>query len=294
MKNLLFKDFEGNSQNPRDLKINPICGGWTALIILSFIGISIIISLIRLGFAADEGQAPSTFTVVVMLLCIMLIVILLIGGLEIIPPKYGVTATFFGKYKGEFTQNGFWFFHPFVSMEKTSLRDISSETKIHKVTDQEGNPINMGIAFVWKVKSMYDALYEVDNYKEYLANQADAALRKVAKKHIYPYETEQVIQEICKEINDHVSKAGLEVSDGNVVTMAYAEEIAHAMLQKQQAKAVIAGRKEIVEGAVGIVDDTVEAFEKKGISFTPDEKNRFARELVLVITGDRVTPTISM
>ena len=250
------------------------------------------------------GTVALILSIVVMVIC-YIAAILILPGLKVLKPQEALVLTLFGKYVGTLKSEGFYFVNPFVTAvnpaagtklnqsgdieasnskvkvnsssevlsKKISLKMMTLSNTKQKINDCLGNPIEIGIAVIWRVKDTAKAVFNVDNYKEYLSLQCDAALRNIVR--LYPYDvsnnvdttgdgefddgslrgsSEVVAQRIKQEIQDKVAEAGLEIVEARITYLAYAPEIAAVMLQRQQASAIIDARKMIVDGAVGMVE----------------------------------------
>ena len=249
------------------------------------------------------GTMALVLSIVVMVIC-YIAAILILPGLKVLKPQEALVLTLFGKYVGTLKSEGFYFVNPFVTAvnpaagtklnqsgdieasnskvkvnsssevlsKKISLKMMTLSNTKQKINDCLGNPIEIGIAVIWRVKDTAKAVFNVDNYKEYLSLQCDAALINIVR--LYPYDvsnnvdttgdgefddgslrgsSEVVAQRIKQEIQDKVAEAGLEIVEARITYLAYAPEIAAVMLQRQQASAIIDARKMIVDGAVGMV-----------------------------------------
>src|ERR1700704_504832 len=213
---------------------------------------------------------------VVMVASVTVLVVALVcfGGLFVVNPGDAKALILFGSYKGTVKQPGFWFANPFLTKRKISLRIRNFETAKLKVNDNRANPIEIAAIVVWKVVETAEALFEVDDYQKYVAVQSESAVRAVAQS--YPYDshadneealsthTAEVSLALQKAIQDRLAKAGVEVIEARISHLAYSPEIAQAMLQRQQAGAIIAARSKIVEGAVGMVEHALQMLSDKG------------------------------
>jgi regulator of protease activity HflC (stomatin/prohibitin superfamily) len=237
--------------------------GWIALLI----GIALIIYL-ALGFLGQIGAGDLSPTALVRLGGAVLTLILLGRGLVTLEPKQAAVLTFFGKYAGTIRRDGLWFYNPLCARRKLSLRVINTTTPTLKVNDLGGNPIEVAAIVVWAVEDTARASFAVEYYERFLAQQAESALRQVVGGH--PYDSQErgqglrgnmegVSSELKRAIGSHVAIAGIAVLDARLAHLAYASEIAGVMLRRQQAEAVLAARRTIVEGAVGLVAHAVEA-----------------------------------
>jgi regulator of protease activity HflC (stomatin/prohibitin superfamily) len=226
--------------------------------------------------------------------------IMMVPGFFFLNPNGSKVLTLFGKYVGTVKENGFFWVNPFYSKQTISLRARNFDSERVKVNDKMGNPIIISVILVWKVKDTFAAAFEVDDYENFVRVQTDAAVRKLAGK--YPYDNfddegaevtlrsgqEEVNDNLEKELDERLSIAGIEVTEARIGYLAYAQEIAGAMLKRQQASAVVAARLKIVEGAVGMVETALEELSKKSIIELDEEKKAaMVSNLMVVLCGDR-------
>ena len=227
----------------------------------------------------------------------------LMGGLFIVHPNEAKALVLFGTYKGTVRKDGFWFANPFLIKQPISLRIRNFETAKLKVNDNHSNPIEIAAIVVWKVVDSAEALYEVENYLRYVEVQSESALRAVAVQ--YPYDshtageislsqqTSEVSVTLEKLLVERLLKAGVEVIEARISHLAYSQEIAAAMLQRQQASAIIAARQKIVEGAVGMVEMALEMLSAKSIVVLDNErKAAMVSNLLVVLCSDRATQPV--
>ena len=276
------------------------------------------------------------------ILLIVISIVLFVGdfflmpGLKVLKPQEALVLTLFGDYIGTLKGEGFYFVNPFctsinpaakttlsqsgdvkkntitanevqMSSNKISLKMMTLNNAVQKINDCLGNPVEIGIAVIWKVSDTYKAVFNVDNYKEYLSLQCDSALRNVVR--IYPYDvssnidttgdgiaddgslrgsSEIVAQRIKEEIQEKVQEAGLEIIDARITYLAYAPEIASVMLQRQQAAAIIDARKMIVDGAVGMVEMALDRLKENNVVDLDDErKAQMVSNLLVVLCGNK-------
>lgn len=228
-------------------------------------------------------------------------------GLVIVNPNESSVLVLFGAYKGTIRKNGFWWVNPFYTKKKISLRARNLDSEPIKVNDKIGNPIMIGVVLVWKVRETFKAAFDVDDYVHFVNIQSEAAIRKLAGH--YPYDDfeaedkeltlrsggEEVNQKLEDEISERLTIAGIEVMEARINYLAYAQEIAGAMLKRQQATAIIAARKKIVEGAVGMVEMALESLSQKQIIELDDErKATMVTNLMVVLTSDKdVQPVVN-
>lgn len=233
--------------------------------------------------------------------------IILLKGLITIAPNYSRVLLFFGKYKGTVKHNGLFFINPFYSTQKVSLRSENLQGSMIKVNDKMGNPIEIAAVIVWKVRDTYKSCFGVQNYMEYVRTQSEAAVRHLAFS--FPYDNledkdadmtlrdggDEVNAILENELTDRLDRAGILIEEARITHLAYAPEIASAMLQRQQATAIVAARYKIVEGAVGMVDLALTQLKKDQIVELDDEKKAaMVSNLMVVLCGDqKATPIIN-
>lgn len=232
-----------------------------------------------------------------LLLCLLLVIFLSIG-FTIVNPNESCVLVLFGAYKGTIKTNGFYWVNPFFAKQKISLRARNFDSEPIKVNDKNGNPIKIGVVLVWKVENTYKAAFEVDEYEHFVVVQSEAALRKLAG--VYAYDNfddeevftlrsgvEEVNHELEREIIERLEMAGIHVIEARINYIAYSEEIASAMLRRQQATAVVAAREKIVEGAVGMVEMALEQLSgKEIIEFDEEGKASMVSNLMVVLCSD--------
>jgi regulator of protease activity HflC (stomatin/prohibitin superfamily) len=229
--------------------------------------------------------------------------VFLMAGLFMVNPNEGKVLQLFGAYKGTAKEQGLRWANPFLAKKKVSLRVRNFESSHLKVNDIDGNPIEIAAVVVWKVFETAEAIFEVDDYEHYVKVQSEAALRNLATSYAYDAHddaqvslrghTGAVADHLKREIHDRLVKAGVEVIEARLSHLAYAPEIAQAMLQRQQAGAIIAARQRIVEGAVGMVEMALDMLSKKSI-ITLDEERKasMVSNLLVVLCGDRSTQPV--
>jgi regulator of protease activity HflC (stomatin/prohibitin superfamily) len=226
-----------------------------------------------------------------------------LGGFFIVAPNEAKVLQLFGDYVGTAKTTGLRFVNPFYSKKKISLRVRNFESSHLKVNDFDGNPIEIGAVVVWRVVETAEAMFEVENYENYVTVQSEAALRNAATS--YPYDshhegevslrgsTAVVADHLKQEVQQRLQKAGVEVLEARISHLAYAPEIAASMLQRQQAGAIIAAREKIVQGAVGMVEMALESLSHKGIVQLDEErKAAMVSNLLVVLCGERAAQPI--
>ena len=228
---------------------------------------------------------------------------LLMAGLFMVNPNEGRVLQLFGNYAGTARTSGLRWANPFLTKRAVSLRVRNFESSHLKVNDFDGNPIEIASVVVWKVVDTAEAVFEVDDYEHYVRVQAEAALRNLATS--YPYDahddqqtslrghTTAVADHLKREVQDRLAKAGVQVIEARISHLAYAPEIAAAMLQRQQAGAIIAARQRIVEGAVGMVEMALHQLSAKSIVTLDDErKAAMVSNLLVVLCGERAAQPV--
>ena len=228
-------------------------------------------------------------------------------GLKVINPNESAVLILFGEYKGTIKNNGFFWVNPFYIKKKISLRACNLNREPIKVNDKLGNPIMIGIVMVWKVKDTFKASFVVDNYTHFVDIQSESATRKLAGHYAYDnFDDEQkeitlraggeeVHQALERELSERLSMAGIEVIEARISYLAYASEIAGAMLRRQQATAVVAARTKIVEGAVSMVELALDQLSKKKVvDLDEDKKATMISNLMVVLCSDKdTTPVVN-
>ena len=235
--------------------------------------------------------------------------ILLVPGFIMVQPNNSRVLLLFGKYIGSVKKNGFYWVNPFYTKKKISLRASNFDSERLKVNDKLGNPIMISTILVWRVQDTYKAAFDVDNYENFVRVQTDAAVRKLAS--MYPYDNfadeghveditlrssvNEVSEALEKEIDERLSIAGIEVLEARIGYLAYAQEIANAMLKRQQATAIVAARHKIVEGAVSMVEMAINQLGKKEIvDLDEDRKATMVSNLMVILCSDKdATPVVN-
>jgi regulator of protease activity HflC (stomatin/prohibitin superfamily) len=233
--------------------------------------------------------------------------IFLAVGFSVVDPNQSCVMVLFGAYKGTIKTNGFYWVNPFFVRKKISLRARNFDSETIKVNDKLGNPIMIGLVLVWKVDNTYKAAFGVDEFEHFVVVQSEAALRKLAG--MYPYDniedetarltlregTEEVNDQLEAEIKERLDMAGIQVIEARINHIAYAQEIAQAMLKRQQATAIVAARFKIVEGAVSMVEMALDELNKKHIVDLDEEKKAtMVSNLMVVLCGDKdATPVVN-
>lgn len=264
---------------------------------------------ILLLFFALLGVAAYCIALHLIPVAVILVVvsIFILPGFSVINPNEGIVITLFGVYKGTVKDNGFLWMNPFFTKKKVSLRAMNLNGTPIKVNDKVGNPIEIAAVIVWQVSDTAKAVFEVDNYHQFVAVQSEAAVRSLAG--AYPYdhfEDEEssitlragahiVNEKLEEELNERLSRAGIVILEARISHLAYSSEIAGAMLQRQQAQAVVAARKQIVEGAVGMVEMALAKLAERNIVDLDDErKAAMVSNLLVVLCAEKsVAPIVN-
>ncbi len=279
----------------REKVIRPLPGLPTVLVIIGILGLDT-------WQFINAAQREDPRGIILGMLVFVLTAIAL-GGFTVIQPNEARVLTLFGKYTGSVKEGGFWWVNPFTRKARISLRTRNFETAKLKVNDAHGNPIEIGAIVVWRVVDTAEAMFEVDDYEHYVKVQSESAVRGLASS--YPYDAHnsgeaalsshatEVAANLMSQVQERLGKAGVQVIEARISHLAYAQEIAHAMLQRQQAGAIIAARYKIVEGAVGMVENALELLAQKNILHLDDErKAAMVSNLLVVLCGERGTQPV--
>ena len=279
----------------RERENRPVAGLPVLLVLLVGAGLTI-------WGAVDAARNASPWLMVAYLAATV-VLIFLMAGVFVVNPNEGKVLQFFGDYVGTVKQPGLRWANPFYTKKVVSLRVRNFESGKLKVNDNEGNPIEIAAVVVWRVVDTAEAIFEVDDYNNYVKVQTESALRNLATSYPYDAHDEQtmslrgttmaVADHLKREIQDRMNRAGVEVLESRISHLAYAPEIAHAMLQRQQAGAIIAARQRIVEGAVGMVEMALEMLSKREIvALDDDRRAAMVSNLLVVLCGDKSTQPI--
>ena len=252
------------------------------------------------GYLAIRAESPAQ---IILAVVVVTVIFFLFAGLFVVDPNEARVLQLFGKYVGTVKVPGLKYANPFLTKKKISVKVRNFETGKLKVNDCNSNPIEIAAVVVWRVVDTAEALFEVDDYEEYVHVQSEAALRGLATQ--YPYDdhesgemaltshTGPIGDQLQREVQERLATAGVEVIESRISHLAYAPEIAHAMLQRQQASAVIAARRKIVDGAVGMVEMALEQLSEKAIIQLDEErKATMVSNLLVVLCSDRGTQPV--
>ena len=226
------------------------------------------------------------------------------SGFTIVQPNEARVVTFFGRYMGTVRQNGFLYTIPFSSKKRVPLKLINFVTDHLKVNDRNGNPIEIGAVVVWRVADAAQASFNVDDYKVFVANQSDIAIRALAAHYPYNSETEtslrgnidEIAEKLQQALQAKLAVAGITIEETRLTHLAYASEIAMAMLKRQQAVAIFQARRYMVENALAIIDEVIQHFDaKEGMTISDDKKAELINSLLIVMTSDKESsPVINL
>lgn len=294
--------FEGTRVDIAERQAWSINGGLGLILLILGLAAGIYLP-IQGGFRVDDGQSGGWMIVLGIILLVM--VGLFATAFTIVSPGDTKVVTFFGSYIGTIRKSGLQMTTPLTDKRKVSVKVHNFETHELKVNDADGNPVNIAAIVVWQVADTAKSVFAVEDFNEFVAVQSEAALRHVATAHPYdnpaPGEeslrgsTELVAAELAGEVADRIAIAGLEVIETRISSLAYAPEIAQAMLQRQQASAVIAAREQIVEGAVSMVRSALDQLESDDVVVLDEERKAamISNLLVVLCSDSRATPVVN-
>ncbi len=306
-------------ENKKTFKKNGMLVLISSIVVITLATLGIIFSAVLL----EDGTISEGLFGVILTVCIILITItcFAFAGLKSVKPNEALVLTLFGNFYGAIQESGFYFVNPFVqavypkeegegkldvNVTGVSLKTVSSKISLkamtlnnakQKVNDANGNPIEIGVVVIWRVIDPIKAVFDVDDYRKFVSIQSDSSIRTVARSYVYDGEDgEKSLTGSTKEISDKlqeiiqaaVVKGGIEIIDAKIAHLAYAPEIASAMLQRQQADAIIAARQKIVEGAVGMVEQALHDLSKRNVVELDDErKAQMVTNLLVVLCANK-------
>ncbi|MFJ8804805.1 SPFH domain-containing protein [Streptomyces sp. NPDC102490] len=275
-------------------------GGGLALL-LGLVGLAVGAGLIVTATAVASTGAKAVLIIAGIVIAVA--AFLAMCGLNMVAPGEARVVQLFGRYRGTIRQDGLRWVNPLTSRTKISTRVRNHETAVLKVNDAYGNPIELAAVVVWRVEDTAQATFEVDDYVEFVSTQTEAAVRHIAIE--YPYDAheedglslrgnaEEITEKLAVELHARVEAAGVQIIESRFTHLAYAPEIASAMLQRQQAGAVVAARRQIVDGAVGMVEAALVRISEQGIVELDDErKAAMVSNLMVVLCGDRAAQPV--
>ena len=318
-----------NTQTMQEKLVKPMSGG--VMLLVCILGWAVSIACLVWGCCIVETQTVAGIVLICLFLALLLLFCILAGGLKIIHPNEARVFTLFGKYYGTIKEAGWYYVHPFaasfapgrvttvqtgangsttgktttVTSPAISLKQQTLDNKKQKVNDVDGNPIIIGAVVIWREVDPTQAVFSVENYREFLNIQTDSTIRNVAR--LYPYDSleedadgdgvkektlrgssQEIAQVMQQQLQSRVEKAGLEIEEVRITHLAYAEEIAAAMLQRQQAAAIVAARQKIVDGAVGMVKMALDKLGEEEIVVLDEErKAAMVSNLLVVLCGNK-------
>ncbi|NNC97067.1 MAG: SPFH domain-containing protein [Gammaproteobacteria bacterium] len=277
--------------------IKKAVNGWLALPVAILVGLALAYWMkTAIGYGGPEYVLPVIFSIVIFVVCL--------GGFFTLQPNMSAVMTLFGKYKGTVKTEGFSYVNPLYKKKKVSLRANNLNGEIIKVNDNRGNPIEIATVVVWKVVDTARAIFDVDDYNAFVRIQSEAALRQLAMDYSYDTfdsddeqslrsDTEAVTEALTKVLQERIDDAGVKVIEARISHLAYAQEIASAMLQRQQADAIVAARIRIVDGAVGMVEMALKRLEDDGlINLDEERKASMVSNLLVVLCGDKAAQPV--
>ncbi|MFG2845752.1 SPFH domain-containing protein [Kitasatospora sp. NPDC048296] len=275
----------------------PVLGGALLGLVAGFA------SVITGGFQVSGGNKGLGIALVVAGPVLVLASLLLLCGLTVVSPGSARVVQLLGNYRGTIRAEGLSWLNPFTNRRHISLRIRNHETETTKVNDADGNPIEIAAVVVWHVEDTAMAVFEVDDYADFVAVQTETAVRHIATS--YPYDAhhegqlslrdgaDEVARKLSAEISARVASAGVRVVESRITRLAYAPEVAQVMLQRQQAGAVVAARRLIVEGAVGMVEEALDRLaERDVVELDEERKAAMVSNLLVVLCGDRGTQPV--
>lgn len=280
-------------QAPSQEKVlRPVSGGLLLAVTL-VIYLAVVVSLIVSAIGTSSVYAAHAIAAILATIALPFV----LTGFFVVPPREARVLVLFGRYVGTVRSAGYFWANPFAKRHKVSLKAVNIASERIKVNDLDGNPIEIGAVVVYHVNDTAQATFDVEDYRHFADVQVETAVRKLAS--IHPYDdnsesdaislrgdSEDVARELQRELQDRLNRAGIQVIEARLSHLAYAPEIASAMLQRQQAAAIIAARQQIVEGAVGMVEDAITSLSRKQIvELDPERKATLVGNLLVVLCG---------
>ena len=277
-------------------KDTPQRGGWTALVVLLVLAAADV-------FVFIQGVSAAQPYIILPAIVVFIVLGVMFRGLFTVEPNQAAVLLLFGRYKGTEKVSGFRWANPLYTRRKISLRARNFDSDKLKVNEKTGNPIEISAVVVWRVRDTAQAVFDVDDFSQYVHVQSESAVRHIAT--TYPYDQaeegevslrlsiDEVSQALGQEIQERVREAGVQVIEARINHLAYAPEIASAMLQRQQAEAVIAARQKIVDGAVGMVQMAISRLEKAGlVDLDEERKATMVSNLMVVLCSHEATQPV--
>jgi regulator of protease activity HflC (stomatin/prohibitin superfamily) len=286
----------------REISIQ-VKSGWTMLPVNLALIIGGIAATIAVAVTAEQyGTSP---WLLLLTIPTFIVGFIFMGGLFTLQPNEARVLILFGDYKGTVRESGFFWANPFLTKLTISLRTRNMETQRLKVNDKRGNPIEIAAVVVWRIHDTAQACFDVNRYEEYVRIQSETAVRHLANTYAYDHGEEgettlrssvdEISVALCRELQERVGKAGVVIEEARLTHLAYAQEIANAMLRRQQAEAIIAARQKIVHGAVSMVQMALdELTEKQVVELDNERKAAMVSNLLVVLCGEaEVTPVVN-
>ncbi len=277
-----------------------------ARVVNGFVGLALVLLAILGGGAMFVlGIYYEVWPIFAAGLLLVLVGVLGANGLVAVQPNQARVLTFFGSYAGSVRRSGFWYVNPFTAKKRVSLRVRNFTSERIKVNDADGNPVEIAAVVVWRVAESAKAVFDVDDYEQFVGIQSETALRGLATR--YPYDSageerpslrenpEELANALRLELEERLQVAGVDVIEARLTHLAYAPEIAQAMLRRQQAQAVVSARRLIVEAAVGMVEDALRGLSERGVVELDDDKRAaMANNLMVALTSEQsVSPVVN-
>jgi regulator of protease activity HflC (stomatin/prohibitin superfamily) len=265
--------------------------------------IAVLAAMLACVWAFVHGAQTANIAILIAAILVFVVLLVSLAGFYMVEPNQAAVLTLFGKYVGTVKDQGLRFNNPFYSTKKVSLRVRNFESGRLKVNELEGSPIEIAAVIVWKVVDSAEAVFNVDDYESFVHIQSEAALRSMATS--YPYDqhedgqislrshSAEISQHLKDQLDERLTTAGVDVIEARISHLAYASEIAQAMLQRQQANAVVAARTRIVYGAVSMVEMALDELKKNGVvDLDEDRKAQMVSNLLVVLCSDRATQPV--
>ncbi len=274
-------------------------GSGIAMLVVVLLLFTLAVWLLYLASVSPQADLLAALGIVIVVAACFLL-----PGFFTLQPNVAAALMLFGAYRGTVKQTGLRWINPFYTKRKVSLRSRNLNGERLKVNDEMGNPIEIAAVVVWHVQNTYQALFDVENYAEYVKIQSESAIRHLAG--MYPYDiidethkwslrgsADEVAVALAKELQERLGKAGVVIDEARLSHLAYAPEIAAAMLQRQQASSIVAARQKIVEGAVGMVEMALKTIDKNGMAHLDEErKAAMVSNLMVVLCGERAAQPV--
>lgn len=290
----MIKEYEEKTRHP-------LRGSVMLAVIIAMLVIFTAVTIVGFAFGveSDTDSANGLIALAVVGIVGICVTCVLFAGLCVIDPNEAIVLVFFGRYLYTVAQDGFYYVNPLAKKNKISLKARTLVNDKQKVNDERGNPVEIGVVVIWRVVNTASAMFKVENYRSYITTQADSAIRNVARQ--YPYDvdegkeemslrgsSQEIAKQLQNELQERVDIAGIEILEARISHLAYAPEIAAAMLQRQQAEAIVQARQKIVDGAVGMVEMALNKLrENNVVDLDPERKAQMVSNLLVVLCGNK-------